>query len=374
MARTALIPALLWCAIAAPGAIAGDLTPPPGPVAPTMKPLDEVEPRTAVNTLPAGVDAIHLIDQPGSYYVTADIAGAPGMNGVRISADNVTLDLNGFTITGVAGSNHGLVTAGARGMTVRNGTITGFSMRGVEAATARSSIFDSLIVRACGDKGIAAGFDSIVRGCIATGNASDGIFTNTGALVTGCVSNANSGDGFDLSVGCSVIDCVADDNAGSGYFIIQHVSVNRCVARNNGAHGLQSGAGTSVRDSLFRNNDDHGIRVTTACDLVGNHCDENVGPGIRVDGSCRVRDNFCKGNGFFPGDAAGILAEGSSNTISGNTVAANDRGIEITGTDNVVTSNVAIVNGTNYDIVVGNDAAPISSAATATSPLANIEH
>jgi parallel beta-helix repeat protein len=374
MARDRLIPALLWCAIAAPGLLAGELTPPPGPVSPTMKPLDRIEPRAEINALPAGADAVHLIDQPGAYYLTANINGASGTNGLRISADNVSIDLNGFAITGVAGSLHGVVSAGAKGLTLRDGTITGFGMRGVEAASTRSSVFDSLIVRGCGDKGIAAGFDSIVRGCIASGNSGDGIFTNTGALVAGCVSNANSGDGFDLSVGCTIIGCVADDNAGSGYFIIQHVNVNRCTARNNGLHGLQSGAGTTVRGSLFRNNDGHGIRVTTACELTGNHCDENVGPGIRVDGACLVADNFCKGNGFFPGDAAGILVEGATNTITGNTVIANDRGIEITAAGNVVTANTALGNTPNYDILAGNDAAPISSAATATSPLANIEN
>ena len=88
-------------------------------------------------------------------------------------------------------------------------------------------------------------------------------------------------------------------------------------------HGLQSGVGTTVRDSLFRNNDDHGIRVTTACNLIDNHCDENIGSGIRVSNNCHVAGNFCKGNGFFPGDAAGILVEGTGNYIDGNTVATN---------------------------------------------------
>ena len=67
MRRSAVILAMSVCAIIAHGAGAGDLNPPPGPVAPTMKPLDEIEPRTPVNTLPAGVDSVHLIDQPGSY-------------------------------------------------------------------------------------------------------------------------------------------------------------------------------------------------------------------------------------------------------------------------------------------------------------------
>ena len=373
MHSLAVIPALGLCAIIAPGAVAGELTPPPGPVAPTMKPLDEIEPRTAVNTLPAGVDSVHLIDQPGSYYLTASIAGQVGLHGLRIDADNVTLDLNGFTLDGVAGSMHGVLAVNVAGLTIRNGLIVGFGSRGIEASSARASVYDSLIVRDSGDKGIAAGFNSIIRDCIVTGSGSDGIFTNTGALIERCVSSANAGDGFDVSVGCTILDCVANDNAGAGYFIIQHANVDRSIARGNGLNGLTSGAGTSVTNSHFRRNGDHGISVASGCDIVGNRSDENIGPGIRVNATSRVQGNTCKGNGFLGGDAAGILVEGAGNSVIDNIVVSNDRGIETTGSGNVIASNVAIANGANYVIVAGNDVAPISSAATAVSPLANIE-
>lgn len=362
--------ATIWCAMAAS---AGDLTPPPGPVSPTMKPLTEVEPRIVVNNLPAGVDAVHVIDQPGSYYLSANITGAAGLHGIQIDASDVTLDLNGFNIQGVPGSDHGIVIGPFRGVTINGGTVTGFGMRGIDAATSRACIFDSIISRNNGDKGIAAGFDTVLRHCVASGNSGDGIFTNTGGLVTACVSSLNAGDGFDLSLGTAAIDCVADSNGENGFFIIQNVNVNRCTARNNGIHGLASGAGTTVRDSQFRGNDDHGIRVTDGCSVINNQCDENVGPGIRVDDDCTVRGNACDGNGAFPGAAPGILVEGARNHIDGNTVIGNTIGIHITESASVVTRNTAIGNTTNYDIHVGNDTAPVSSAATATSPLANIE-
>lgn len=367
---TAGILMLCSCAFAAN---AGDLTPPAGPVSPTMKPLTEIEPRIAVNILPAGVDAVHLIDQPGSYYLTGNIDGAAGLHGIRIEASDVTLDLNGFHLQGVPGTDHGIVVGSFRGVTIMGGTIAGFAMRGIDAANSRACLFDSIISRDNGDKGIAAGFDAVVQNCLASGNGGDGIFTNTGGLVIACVSSLNSGDGFDLSLGTAAIDCVADSNAENGFFIIQSVNVNRCTARNNGVHGLASGAGTTVRESHFRSNDDHGIRVTDGCAIINNQCDENVGPGIRVDDDCTVRGNACDGNGAFPGAAPGILVEGARNHIDGNTVIGNTTGIRITDSASVVTRNTAIGNTTNYDILVGNDTAPVSTAATATSPLANIE-
>jgi len=56
---------------------AGDLNPPPGPVASTMKTLSEVEPRIAVNSIntPGDADSLFKITQPGSYYLTGNITG-----------------------------------------------------------------------------------------------------------------------------------------------------------------------------------------------------------------------------------------------------------------------------------------------------------
>lgn len=76
-------------------AVAGDLNPPFGPVLPTMKTIQQAEPRIPIDTLP------FTISQPGSYYLTGDLTPlSSGSNGVEINSDHVTLDLNGFAIHG----------------------------------------------------------------------------------------------------------------------------------------------------------------------------------------------------------------------------------------------------------------------------------
>lgn len=66
--RTATVVLLtLFAAPLAGRLLGGDLNPPPGPIMPTMKTLVEVEPRTAINSLPFNVTA------PGSYYLTGDL-------------------------------------------------------------------------------------------------------------------------------------------------------------------------------------------------------------------------------------------------------------------------------------------------------------
>jgi hypothetical protein len=79
------------------------------------------------------------ITQPGSYKLTANLIVPSGVNGIEISASNVTVDLNGFMISGPADTcvnlfmcspSYGIrVITAAQAITIRNGTISGFASR-----------------------------------------------------------------------------------------------------------------------------------------------------------------------------------------------------------------------------------------------------
>jgi hypothetical protein len=69
----------------------GSLTPPGAP-APTFKTLGQIEPGTAITVS----DAV-TTSSPGSYYLTTNTTGSSG-DATTITANNVTLDLNGFTL------------------------------------------------------------------------------------------------------------------------------------------------------------------------------------------------------------------------------------------------------------------------------------
>ncbi len=102
----------------------GSLTPPGAP-APLMKSLDQIEARTPISTNGT------VITVGGSYYLTGNLTdSSASADCLTIAADNVTLDLNGFTLSNTAGSGTqatGITIAVSRkNITIRNGAIQGF--------------------------------------------------------------------------------------------------------------------------------------------------------------------------------------------------------------------------------------------------------
>lgn len=98
----------------------GPLTPPGAP-APAMKSLDQVEPRTPISSLP------FTISQGGSYYLTRSLSVASG-DAITITANDVTLDLGGFTLSSMAtapGSGTAVLLTNSKpeNIAIRNGHI-----------------------------------------------------------------------------------------------------------------------------------------------------------------------------------------------------------------------------------------------------------
>ena len=233
----------------------GALTPPGAP-APTMKTLAQLdaklEPRTPIAAIP------YTISAPGSYYLTTNLTGVSGQSGITISNNNVTLDLNGFALTGVAGSFIGVVISGTwTNDTIRNGSISGWPGNGADgfsfSANSRSECWEHLSVSANGGQGIYAG-NASVRDCLSFGNSGIGIFVSPG-FVTGCRAQNNGQSGIYVNLpGSQVIgnNCIGNNTSLSTFHagIYLNDSNNRIEDNHVSASGY---AGISVSSSYTHN-------------------------------------------------------------------------------------------------------------------------
>lgn len=201
------------------GAWGGPLDPPAAPGS-TMKTLEQVEPRTPISSVP------YTISQPGSYYLTGDLTGVAGSSGISVTASDVTIDLNGFTLIGVPGSTDGIsAAAGPNRIAVLNGRVRNWGVHGVNLQHAHDGRFERLQVSDNASVGIYAGSGSIISDCTAHHNGygiyvTSEVSTMDGGIVRNCVVSYNTSDGIVVTDGVLVKDNESKSNALAGIHVV----------------------------------------------------------------------------------------------------------------------------------------------------------
>ena len=255
----------------------GPLAPPSAPT-PSMKSLDQIEARTPISSLP------FTISSSGSYYLTKDLSVSTG-NGLTISADKVTVDLNGFTISSTAASATGtaiFVNASniaihngsvSSGVTVSGGNFSGsgfangieatgsaYNVRvsgvevfgclsdGINVGGSNSSVVESCSVRVAGLFGILASVvrDSAAISCGMDAILGDEVLNCNGSAVAGgsgiyanqvgqnCFGTSVSGYGV-IGGPAAVQNCYGQSSSGTG---LSGYSVQNCYAFSNSGTAL----------------------------------------------------------------------------------------------------------------------------------------
>ena len=263
----------------------GSLTP-PGPPAPTMKTASQIEPRTLISSAP------FVITNSGSYYLTTNLSVNLG-NAIFISANQVTLDLNGFTISSTDGANLGsgilLNNATNVDITILNGHITSgvtnngsgvFSGPGFAHGIWYSGGIPNNVrvtgvsVSGCLQGGIIIGqnFSSVVESCSVSTVGADGINAD---LVSRCSVNNCRSNGINAHIAS---DCVASCVAGNG---INVDIANNSYGNSTGGNGIFAIASAN---NSYGNSDasGDGIHAVTA-----NNCNGSsfIGSGLTVTSS-----------------------------------------------------------------------------------------
>ena len=145
-----------------------------------MKTLDQIASTgIAINSIntPGNSSNQFIISSPGSYFLTTNITGVSGKNGILINSINVTLDLNGFEIVGVPGSLNGITDGAVNNgnVTVRNGTVRAWGQAGITLTASFDMLVEKVISTDNGGVGINLGDAAVARDCMARNNTSNNI-------------------------------------------------------------------------------------------------------------------------------------------------------------------------------------------------------
>lgn len=200
------------------------------PAGPPGSTLPLAEPRTPISQLPFTADA------RGSYFVTADLTVSEG-NGITVSASDVTIDLNGFTLRGGDGvSGAGVfVPAALRNLTLKNGVISNF-YTGVSAVNAYSSRIERVTVRFHGNYAVHIGASSLVQDCILDGGgtADGGISMSNRTVLRRCIVANHTGFGVQAATyGVIEENQIVDNASEAPHFFGINVTDNDVTIRNN---------------------------------------------------------------------------------------------------------------------------------------------
>ena len=171
---------------------------------------------------------------------------------IEITANNVTLDLNGFSIIGPgSGSGIGINSPAAHlNVSVSNGTVTGMGLGG-----------------------IFLGDNAHVAGVTAVSNFGTGIQVGNRSEVTDSAGNANSSEGIHCGADCVIYDNTANGNTIRGICTSTGGSIIRNSAAGNGV-GLDLDTNSGYGKNVMENNG-------SGCVVNGTSMGDNVCNGVR---------------------------------------------------------------------------------------------
>lgn len=221
------------------------------------------------------------ISQPGSYRLSSNlIVPDAGTTAIQVTADDVTIDLNGFAIIGP-----NICTPNPTRCTFSGGGIGIMAVHPTAASPANVRVMNGT-VRGMGGHGIRMmGDGTVVERVNSVSNGGPGIVVGEGTVIDSVAKLNGSGAAM---VGLIVRNSVAANNI-FGIFIRPGGVASGNSAVNNAVGGISVNNATATGNTAY-NNGDYGFDGVCPGVLVGNTSNRN-GTNFRTNGACTMADN-----------------------------------------------------------------------------------
>ena len=244
---------------------------------------------TKITSLP------YTITTPGFYYLGENLTRAfsPGGDAITVDADDVTLDLMGFCLSGPgkqSGISTGISATSQRSnVEIRNGSIRDFGGAGISFNNGNNVGIRviGVRVRETGSSGISLnGNGNLVMDCSAmnAGNVCIDV-TAAGNTIKGNLVAGSDHEGIRVGVGSTVMGNVARSNSYAGISADGSLVIDN-VATFNVGYGIIAGSNATVTRNTAGENGDVGIRTDTYCTITNNTTD-----GLSHGTNCNLADN-----------------------------------------------------------------------------------
>jgi len=224
------------------------------------------------------------ISVSGSYRLSGNLI-VPDVNtsAIVVTADNVTIDLNGFSIIGPMVCDY--FQPGPTGPFVTTCSPTSAFNVGIQGAGTGLSVSNGT-VRGMGT-GILAGINSRITNVQAVSNMIGISASSIGEIVSLCTASTNGSIG--ILVGGQVSGSVALRNGGAGISLVSNGSAINNLALENAGDGID-GAGTFVGNTSSQN---VGAGISASCPslVATNAATQNSGGNIVTGSGCVVINN-----------------------------------------------------------------------------------
>jgi hypothetical protein len=292
----------------------------------------------AATPVTCGALPSHVGSNIVTFKLTHDLTCAPSFDPAIAMPDDTVLDLNGHTLSGQAGSGHGVEAIGKDHVAVQNGTIKGFvtpvffqdgnqnhatrlTLQSGNSAVTVNGTSNALIANnkisgagvACVD--VIGASDTTVKSNKISCTANDVKIesTSTDTFVTG---NRITGG----TIGVNVV---------TGGLAFSRVTTNKIRGSGTGIDVGGAAVNENILNNVVKGSTGNGIVVESGADAIdvgGNTANHNGNDGILIQSNSpgiQVGDNTANGNGNY-----GIEAVPATDDAGGNKAKGNDNDFE----------------------------------------------